>query len=74
MTHSTITREDTPMSSATTQTWQQVSLEANPQAGHRLSADVVGTDDQGRDVISVINIDSREHWQLIVQELPPAKR
>lgn len=62
----------TPQQSATDQTWKLVSLEANPQAGHRLSADVVATTKEGYDVVSVINLDTREHWQLIVVPLPLA--
>jgi hypothetical protein len=35
-----------------------------------LSAGAVATDDQDRTVISVINMVTGQHWQLIVQPLP----
>jgi hypothetical protein len=64
----------TSVHSAVDQTLHQVSLELNPKAGHRLSADLIHYDEQGRPVISVINLDTREHWHLVVQALPLAKQ
>lgn len=64
----------TSTDSAVTQTLAQVSLEENPAAGHRLSADIVSFDVNGNPVISVINLDTREHWRLTVEALPLAKR
>jgi len=64
----------TTTESAVQQTLKQVSLELNPNAGHRLSADLIGNDEQGRDILSVINLDTREHWQLIVVPCPLAPR
>lgn len=32
-----------------------------------LSSDVVATDDQGNDVVSVINMPTGEHWHLVVK-------
>jgi hypothetical protein len=43
-------------------------------APENFSADAIGLDEQGRVIISVINIQTREHWHLTVAELPPAIR
>lgn len=54
-------------------TWQRLSLEHDPDAGHGLSADIVATccDVHERPVISVIHIEDRRHWNLTVRaELP----
>lgn len=40
------------------------------QADPRMSADVVGLSEAGEPVISVINLDTREHWHLIVRPIP----
>jgi hypothetical protein len=64
----------TSVHSAVDQTLNLVSLEQNPKAGHRLSADIIHYDEQGRPVISVINLDTREHWHLVVEALPLAKQ
>lgn len=57
--------------SAVAQTLARVSIEQDPTGGHpwtaRLSADWIGNTDQGQAIISVINLDTREHWHLIVQ-------
>jgi hypothetical protein len=74
MAEQSVVAEHTSGDSAVAQTLAQVSLESNPEAGHRLSADVVAVDEQGRQIISVINLDSREHWRLIVEPLPLAPR
>lgn len=61
-----------PLDSAIDQTLAQVSLEQNPSANHRLSADLVAEDPNGDPIISVINLDTREHWHLVVRSLPRA--
>lgn len=62
----------TSTESAVEQTLNSVGTEFG--APGRLSADEVGVTDQGEPVLSVINLDTREHWQLIVRALPLAKR
>jgi hypothetical protein len=69
-----MTNPQTTVESAVEQTLRQVSLELDPSADHRLSADWIGEDDQGRPVLSIINLDSREHWHLIVVPLALARR
>ena len=59
--------DSSQVESAVEQTLQSVGTEFG--APGRLSADVVGV--SGSDpVISVINLDTREHWQLVVRVLP----
>lgn len=59
-------------------TWQAVSLEHAPQARHRLSADIVATTEDGEPIVSVIHLDDRRHWNLVVLTLdhlnPPGHR
>ena len=37
-----------------------------------LSSDIVATDDQGRELVSLINMATREHWHLAVQHIVDA--
>jgi hypothetical protein len=58
----------------TDQTWQAIAAETGKDTG--LSADVITQDEQGNWVISVINITTRQHWNLTVlpsDQLPVAK-
>lgn len=52
---------------AATYTWYRLSLEHDPQASHGLSADVVATDEHGHDIVSVIHLEDRRHWNLTVR-------
>ena len=59
MDRSTLTSDE-----AATYTWYAVSLEHDPKASHGLSADVVATDEHGHDIVSVIHVEDRRHWNL----------
>jgi hypothetical protein len=59
------------MDDAAQLTWRQVSLEAVPDAAHRLSADIVATDENDQPIISVIHLDDRRHWNLTVGPATP---
>lgn len=52
---------------AATYTWYRLSLEHDPGASHGLSADVVGDDGHGHEIVSVIHIADRRHWNLTVR-------
>jgi hypothetical protein len=61
--------------SALDQTLARVSIEQNPGAGHQLSADCIAYTDDGYPIVSVINMETREHWWLVVMtDGPGAKR
>ena len=47
-------------------TWQLVSLEHNPLADHGLSADIVAETEDGEPIVSVIHIEDRRHWNLVI--------
>lgn len=49
---------------AATYTWYAVSLEHDPQASHGLSADTVAASEDGYDIVSVIHLADRRHWNL----------
>jgi hypothetical protein len=57
---------DTSLTSdeAATYTWYRLSLEHDPQATHGLSADTIGADENGYDIVSVIHLADRRHWNL----------
>jgi hypothetical protein len=72
-------QEDQPMpritlDQAANLTWERVSLEHDPRATHRLSADIVAYTDADEPIISVIHLDDRRHWNLIVFPDDPADR
>lgn len=52
---------------AATYTWYRLSLEHDPGASHGLSADTVATDGNGYDIVSVIHLEDRRHWNLTVR-------
>ena len=54
------------------QTVDALSLENNPQASHHLSMDIVACDREGHPIISVINIETREHWTMVLHNEGPA--
>lgn len=63
---------NTNVDSAAGQTLKAVAMEFG--APGRLSADIVASTDSGEPVISVINLDTNEHWHLVVKALPLAQR